>query len=85
MKCWGSENPHEIVEKPLNVEKYTAWCAMSTHGIICPYFFEEPEIGNGFRMSSTSFGPHCYAVLRTEGVDSGFSMMAQHPTHQNKL
>ena len=93
MRFWGSENPHEIVEKPLKVEKCTAWCAMSTHGIIGPYFFEEPETGNALtinqeryrHMSSASFGPHCYVVLRTEGVDSGFSRMAQHPTQQNKL
>ena len=45
MRFWGTENPHEIQEKPLHVEKCTAWCAISTHGIIGPYWFEDFETG----------------------------------------
>ena len=28
-RFWGSENPHVVKEKPLHVEKCTAWCAIS--------------------------------------------------------
>ena len=55
MRFWGSENPKEIVEKPLEVEKCTAWCAMSTHGIIGPYFFEEPETGNALKINQERY------------------------------
>ena len=55
MRFLGSENPHEIVEKPLKVEKCTAWCAMSTHGIIGPYFFEEPETGNALTINQECY------------------------------
>ena len=43
MRFWGTENPHEIEEKPIKVQKCTAWCAISATGIIGPYWFEEPE------------------------------------------
>ena len=55
MRFWGSENPHEIVEKPLKVEKCTAWYAMSTHWIIGPYFFEEPETANAMTINQERY------------------------------
>lgn len=43
LRFWGTENPHQIQEKPLHVEKCTAWCAISSNGIIGPYWFEDIE------------------------------------------
>ena len=40
-RYWGSEKPEEIAERPLHSPKCTAWCAMSTHGIIGPFWFED--------------------------------------------
>lgn len=38
---WGSVKPTEVVQKPLHPLKVTVWCAMSSAGIIGPYFYEE--------------------------------------------
>ena len=38
---WGSERPNEVSHKPQHSPKVTAWCTMSTFGIIGPFFFEE--------------------------------------------
>ena len=51
----GIWKPHEIVEKPLKVEKCTASCAMSTHEIIGPYFFEKPETGNALTINQERY------------------------------
>lgn len=40
---WGSEVPDEVAERPLHSVKCTAWCAISRHGIIGPYWFEDDE------------------------------------------
>ena len=40
--CYCSAtNPIEIHDRPLHSSKVTVWCAMSSFGIIGPYFFEE--------------------------------------------
>ena len=38
---WGSKNPHRVVGRPLHSKKCTAWVAISKHGIIGPFFFED--------------------------------------------
>ena len=40
-RYWASENPLNLHEQPLHSQKVTVWCAISTSGIIGPYFFEE--------------------------------------------
>lgn len=40
-RYWASENPFNLHEQPLHSQKVTVWCAISTSGIIGPYFFEE--------------------------------------------
>ena len=37
---WASENPHASVEKEVNLPGVTCWAAISSSGIIGPYFFE---------------------------------------------
>ncbi|KAF2884924.1 hypothetical protein ILUMI_21243 [Ignelater luminosus] len=37
----GFERPDVIAEKSLHSERVTTWCAVSGHGIICPYFVED--------------------------------------------
>ncbi|CAK9810866.1 Mariner Mos1 transposase [Anthophora plagiata] len=40
-RYWAAENPRELHALPLHSPKVTVWCAMSSIGIIGPYFFEE--------------------------------------------
>ena len=39
----GSEVPDEVLQKPLHSVKCTAWVAMSKHGIIGPFGFEDDD------------------------------------------
>ena len=39
--CWGAAPPEEVLQRPLHSIKCTAWVAISTHGIIGPYSFED--------------------------------------------
>lgn len=40
-RYWSCENPNRKHERPLHSPKVTVWAAMSAHGIIGPYFFED--------------------------------------------
>lgn len=41
MRYWSVANPRVVHERPLHSDKVTVWCAISSEGIIGPYFFEE--------------------------------------------
>lgn len=43
MRFWGSEKPKFYEEKHLHADKITVWAAISSTGIIGPYFFEDPD------------------------------------------
>ena len=43
--CWGSSRPTDVQEQPLHSKRCTAWCALSAHGIIGPFWFEDEEGG----------------------------------------
>lgn len=38
---WGSRRPDDVVTTSLHPTKVTIWCAMSTSGVIGPYFYED--------------------------------------------
>lgn len=40
---WGTQPPLEVVERPLHSAKVTVWCALSSQGIIGPYFLEDED------------------------------------------
>ena len=42
-RYWTDSNPKEVHERPLHSSKVTVWCAVSSHGVIGPYFFENEE------------------------------------------
>ena len=44
MRYWADTNPHELHERPLHSPKVTVWCAISSTGIVGPWFFEENEV-----------------------------------------
>ena len=37
---WGTQAPDEVLQRPLHSVKCTAWVAISKHGIIGPFWFE---------------------------------------------
>ena len=37
---WGSTSPEHCLQKPLHSVKFTAWVAISKHGMIGPFWFE---------------------------------------------
>jgi hypothetical protein len=38
---WSATNPIKLHERPLHSSKVIVWCAISSFGIIGPYFFED--------------------------------------------
>ncbi|XP_049956394.1 uncharacterized protein LOC126473412 [Schistocerca serialis cubense] len=63
-RYWYVNNPCGLHDKPLHSEKVTVWCAVSSHGIMGPYFFYEDEYGNTVAVNS-----ECYAnILATFGL-----------------
>ena len=47
-------SPEEVLTRPLHSIKYTAWVAMSKHGIIGPLWFED-EHGNSKTIDSQGY------------------------------
>lgn len=41
IRYWGSSKPEFYDERPLHSEKVTVWAAMSSSGLIGPFFYEE--------------------------------------------
>jgi hypothetical protein len=39
-RYWSEENSRQLHEQPLHSDWVTVWCAVSSHNIISPYFFE---------------------------------------------
>ena len=87
---WGSENPHEVLEKPMHPLRVTVWCGLWSGGIIGPYFFEDEGgatvtvNGDTYRTMITDF-----FMPTLDGIDAvhimwtmfGFSRMVQLVTH----
>jgi len=42
-RYWADSNPKEVHEHPLHSSKVTVWCAVSSHGVIRPYFLENED------------------------------------------
>ncbi|GFT16821.1 putative transposable element [Trichonephila clavipes] len=51
-RIWSETNPQVYVETPLHPENLTVWCALSTGGIILPYFFKNDEGHNALQSMS---------------------------------
>ena len=55
---WSQYNPHVILEKEVNVPRITVWAAMSSNGIIGPFFFNASVTGKRYlNMLQTYFFP----------------------------
>lgn len=53
-RYWSANNPRDLHEKPLHSEKVTVWCAVSSRGLVGPYFFED-EHGNTVTVNSERY------------------------------
>lgn len=53
-RYWSSENPKTKHQKPLHSPKVTVWAAISSKGIIGPYFFED-FYGRTITVNSTEY------------------------------
>jgi hypothetical protein len=42
-RYWAAANPQQHRERPLHSAKVTVWCAISSNGVIGPYFFENDD------------------------------------------
>ena len=40
---WGTQAPDEVLQKPLHSVKCTVWVAISKHGMIGPFWFEDAD------------------------------------------
>lgn len=45
---WADSNPHEILEKAVNLPGITVWGAISSDGLIGPFFFENTVTGASY-------------------------------------
>lgn len=86
-RYWAAENPRAKHQKPLHSPKVTVWAAISAHGIIGPYFFENQQ-GQSVTVNSDRyiamlrnfFSRNC-SNLKAIIVRHGFSKMARHAIH----
>ena len=55
-RFWGKEKPDFHYEEPLHDDKVTAWAALSSSGVIGPFFFED-------RGETQTINSECYLAL----------------------
>ena len=79
-RYWGTEKPDEIAERPLHSPKCTAWCAISTHGVIGPFWFED-ENGDTTTVNAERYraviGKFWKALTRKRNVDKNIQWFQQ--------
>jgi hypothetical protein len=56
---WAAENPQKLPQRPLQSDKLTVWCGISSFGVLGPYLFEDNE---GAAVTVTS--QHRVEILR---------------------
>lgn len=57
-RIWGTQNPHETVERPTKPPKLNVWCGLFSGGVIGPYFFENDE-----GQTVTTTGPRYQSMI----------------------
>jgi transposase len=53
-RYWSAINPLQLHQKPLHSPKVTVWCALSSSGIIGPYFFQDDR-GNTTTVTAARY------------------------------
>ncbi|KAJ4435020.1 hypothetical protein ANN_23593 [Periplaneta americana] len=73
--CKLQLNDFNGYEKPLHAHKVLAWCAVSSTGIISPFFFEN-EAGNALTVNPVRY---------VEMIQNYFKQLARFPVNKNTL
>ena len=76
---WGSQRPTAVVPIRRFPEKVTVWCAISSHGVLGPYYYEQ----NG--QNVTVNGTRYYDMLRTKFIPDLFNFCLQHDLDPLKM
>jgi len=69
---WAPENPQELHQRPLHIERLTVWCGITSFGVLGPYFFEDSK---GAAVTETSkryvamLRNFCEPELRRRGIN----------------
>ena len=67
---WGSTSPEHCLQRPLHSVKCTAWVAISKHGVIGPFWFEDDNDPNVPAAPVSSFGAHFLSASETKSFCS---------------
>ena len=73
---WGTERPDQVHQVLLHSPKLVVWCAVSTHGLIGPYFFKDQN-GATAKLNSARylemlrryFSPELYNFCTAKDLD----------------
>ena len=87
---WGTVPPEEVLQTPLHLVKCTAWVAISKHGLIVSYWFEDKKmrglkrwIRNVMWQCWGSFGHHSDVAEVLIEMTSGSSKTGRAPLPSN--
>jgi hypothetical protein len=72
-RYWSMENLRELHQRPLHISKVTVWCAVSSFGIIGPYFFQDDDNGQAFTISA-----ECYTNMLEHFLAPIINCLPQH-------
>jgi hypothetical protein len=64
-RYWAPNNPRELHQRPLYSAKVTVWCAVSSGGIVGPYFFVNEE-GRAVTVNSERYKVMLETFLQNE-------------------
>lgn len=63
-RFWAQENPHVSQTTTLKPQRVTAWCAVSSKGLLGPFFFSENVNGSLYRVML-----ECEFIPAAQGLD----------------
>jgi hypothetical protein len=73
-RYWAAAKAQQLHERPLHSAKVTVWCAISSNGVIGPYFFENDD-GHAVKVASARYVHMLENVLMPE--------IHRFPVHEN--
>jgi hypothetical protein len=71
-RYWPMENPREFHLRPLHSSNVAVWCAVSSFGMIGPYFFQDD---NG---QAVTINAECYTNMLEHFLATRINCLPQH-------